>query len=55
MEIKVATLLCAILLIVGCSDGFLTDVGQLPLVVTTWPYEDAVNAGKCFLTDHYAR
>ena len=36
--------LFTLLLIALCSDGFLA--ANLPLVLTTWPYEDAVNAGK---------
>ena len=45
METDIGTKFFAVLLIVGCSESFLTDVLNLPLVVTTWPYEDAVNTG----------
>ena len=44
METNIPTMIFALLLIFGCSECFLSDV--LPLVVTTWPYEDAVNTGN---------
>ena len=46
---NIETLLSFVLMSSLCSDCFITD--NLPLVLTTWPYQDAVNAGECSISD----
>ena len=45
---RIETLLSFVLMVFLCSDCFITD--NLPLVLTTWPYQDAVNAGECSIS-----